>query len=225
MAFKRGRFVYPSDDISLIFDASDFDALEETVEDLAAYIRRWGPALELAKRVAIRDMKKRFKTQTAPDGMEWAELDPDYAKRKVKAVGFTHPILTAEGTLKEAATSDDAFDVNVTTGTVSFDTSGLPDYWAVHEFGSEDFGMFFHPSFPLSGLPGKASTEFSGEAGQNVPPRPFIGLSQEASTEVFESIDAWFSVGVEQARRQYGISSQGTLQHRTRGRFGPKVII
>lgn len=76
-------------------------ALETKLGDLRPVFRDIGEAL-------LNSTRERFNTQTAPDGSPWAQLSPDYKKRKKK---HSDLILTLNGylrgTLNYQATRDE----------------------------------------------------------------------------------------------------------------------
>lgn len=198
-------------------DALSFEAASVALSELATYVDNVDLPLRGVKRIAREDMKERFDTETAPDGNKWFALDPHYAERKEAEVGFEHPILTREKDLRNKATEAGAWSISGES--VWFSTSGLPEYWRVHQLGSEDFGTVFHASANPTG-------ESNLEGGiQNIPPRPFIGLSAEAEGKILELFDIWFSNGLAEASKSFAVSSVGTLHVRTpRGQFGERII-
>ena len=194
-------------------DTSDFDAAAGVLFELAGYIDNTQIPLQSAKSIARDDMKKRFDTETDPDGRKWKALDPDYKEWKdEEAPGL--PILTlykkgrAEA-LRTKATAESAFSVSADS--VFFSTDNLPDYWSAHQYGDGSDLSF---------------TDNEGKFIQvwNTPPRPFIGLSVEAEQKIEEVFDLWLSEGLGAASKKYAISSHGFLQHRTaKGQYGSRV--
>lgn len=199
-------------------DALSFENASVALYELSLYVENIDLPLRGAKRIAREDMKDRFESEEAPDGTKWFELDPEYSERKEQAVGFEHPILTRESHLKKAATSEEAWSISGES--LFFNTSSLPEYWRVHQEGSEGFGVTFAKILDKNVL-----VRSSPEGDQNIPPRPFIGLSAEAEAKILELFDIWFSEGLEQASKRFAISSVGTLHARTpQGRFGERII-
>lgn len=201
-------------------DALDFKRAEVALNELARYLDNAIIPMRGAERIAMEDMKERFETETAPDGNQWAQLDPDYAARKAFELGFEHPILTGRSReLKTTATSSAAW--SVAGDSLFFSTEGLPEYWRVHQEGSEDFGSVFHHAF--SEETGHLDSS-EGSGAQNIPPRPFIGLSRKAETKILELFDIWFSEGIQEATTHYKLGSSGILHAMgPRGQFGPKI--
>lgn len=221
MAFTPTPFGAPTELVgefsAIEVDALSFEAASIALSNLATYIDNVDLPLRGAKKIGRDDMKERFDTETAPDGTTWFALDPDYAERKVRKKGFEHPILTYSKALRRAATSEAAWSVSGES--LWFSTSTLPDYWRVHQEGSSDFGVTFHQV-------GEDNVLLrTSEGGQNLPPRPFIGLSAEAEGKILELFDIWFSNGLAEATSSYFISSAGTLHFKTPlGRIGERIL-
>jgi phage gpG-like protein len=218
MPFLTGRFQYEVvGGREIYFDASDYQHLELELRDLAGYIEAVAPPMRAAKAIARNDMKERFRTQTEPGGKEWKKLSPDYAMRKAKKYPG-RPILTLKTPLRRAATSEAAWSISGES--LFFNTAILPRYWRIHQKGSEGYAEFFsHDDDDMR--PFREKEDGNKEA--NIPPRPFIGLSVEASSEIFWTFDTWFEKGVNKVERNMGISGSGTLQTRNKlGQFGPK---
>jgi phage gpG-like protein len=211
---------YENIEISRVeIDAIDFKRGEAALLELAGYFAALDPPLRAAKKIARDDMRERFESQIAPDGTQWRDLDPDYAVKKEHEVGFIYPILTKTGDLKEKALSEEAW--SITGESIFYSTASLPDYWEVHQYGSDDYGTMFH-----GGNIDETGHLDSGEGGSNIPPRPFIGLSDEAEAKIFEVFDIWFSTGLEEASHNFFVSSQGVLQTRgIGGKFGKRIDI
>jgi phage gpG-like protein len=195
----------------------NFDEAAVELTSLARYIEHAELPLRAVKRIARDDIRERFETETDPDGDGWFDLEPSYAKRKQHEKGFEHPILTRDGELKRKATADSAFVVG--GDTLFYDTSELPEYWRVHQEGSVDFGASFH----ASANPDPNSPTVEGQ--QNIPPRPYIGMSVKAEAKALELFDIWFSEGIEMATRKFHVGSSGVLHQRIGGRIGPGIDI
>lgn len=222
MAFVATNFGSPTTVVgqfnAIELELLNFDDAEVALTQLALYLENTEIPMREVKRIARDDIRERFETETDPDGDGWFDLDPDYAARKEREKGFVHPILTRSGKLKKAATSGQAFSIGADT--LFYDTSSLPEYWRVHQEGSEDFGASFH----FSANPDPNAEGSVGTGRQNIPPRPYIGLSVKAEGEVLELFDIWFSEGIELSAKKFFVSSSGTLHSRTAlGRIGPKI--
>lgn len=199
-------------------DTESFEEAAVALYELSLYIESVDLPIRGARRIAMEDMKERFETETDPGGGKWFALDPDYAARKEREIGFEHPILTRDGDLKDAATSQEAWSIS--GHSLFFNTNVLPEYWRVHQEGSEGFSA----TFVQVGTGKSELLRTSGEGDANLPPRPFIGLSQEAEDKILELFDIWFSEGLELATKKFAISSAGTLHARTpQGRFGARI--
>lgn len=197
-------------------DMSDFEVAADVLFQLAQYIERTEVPMQAAKRIAQEDMSKRFETETDPEGNKWQDLNIRYADWKEKKHPGL-PILTLfrkgrSEALRTKATKDSAFSVS--HDSVFFSTSDLPIYWRKHQFGHSGSTVSYFD---------KKHKEQSFTVGE-VPARPFIGLSVEAEEKITEIFDLWLGAGSEEAQKKYAISSHGILQHRIRGRFGPKVF-
>lgn len=200
-------------------EALNFDEAAVSLWDLSLYIENVELPLRGAKKIARDDMKDRFDSETAPDGTQWFELDPEYARKKQQYFGFEHPILTGKTKeLRTKATAEAAFSISGES--LFYNTSDLPEYWRVHQQGSEGFAVTFHKIGEENIL-----VRTSPEGSQNIPPRPFIGLSDEAEAKILELFDIWFSAGLEEATKQFMVSSVGTLHARTPlGRIGERIV-
>lgn len=121
-------------------------ALEGKLGDLRPVFQDLGEAL-------LNSTRRRFETQTAPDGSPWAALSPGYKKRKKKHLIL---ILTLNGylrgTLNYQATRD---ELRVGTPMI---------YGAAHQFGRPDI---------------------------NLPARPFLGLSDDDSAMILDTLSEW----------------------------------
>ena len=222
MAFTPTPFGTPTQLVgefnALEVDTLSFEAAAVALSRLAMYIENVEIPLRTAKEIARHDMIERFESETAPDGTQWFALDPEYAKRKLHDKGFEHPILTYSKDLKTKATSEAAW--TVTGESIWYNTTHLPPYWRVHQEGSEGFGVKFVKVKDESVL-----MRTSGEGDQNLPPRPFIGLSAEAEGKILEAFDIWFSSGLAKTSQSYFVSSAGVLHYRTpQGRIGERVV-
>jgi phage gpG-like protein len=215
----------PSQFDRIEIDALDFDKAAVALNELANYIEQVGPPLEAAKKIAIRDMKMRFQTETDPDGTKWFELDPVYAKRKEhEAPG--HNILSwglGDRDLEGEATEEARFSISGES--IFYNTDNLPPYWRVHQQGSEGFGVVTHKWIHPSTGEEVAVHSRESSHGQNIPPRPYIGIGEEAELEIIDSFDLWFSKGIEEAGRGFKFSSSGTIFATVQGRFAGKAVI
>jgi phage gpG-like protein len=206
-------------------DALDFNRAAVALSELADYIEEALPVLEASKRIAERDIKRRFRTETSPDGSSWMDLDPLYEKRKVREFPG-HNILSRGGKnsqhLEQTATEEGRFAISGES--IFYNTDGLPDYWRVHQEGSSGFRMVTSKWTHL-GKAYESTDREPSEGDQNIPPRPYIGLSAEAEAEILDAFDIWFSQGIEKAAKEFKFTSTGTLMKMEKGRFAGKAII
>jgi len=201
-----------------IIDASDFDKAAGVLFELSEYLGNTIVPMEAAREVAIHDMHERFDTETEPSGYKWFTLTDLYAKRR----GAEHPILDdtgtkikkkygyPPGTLRKEATKTSNFGVN--SESLWYDTGGLPPYWAVHQYGSEDmkghavvpaFGFVKGKGVVQTGERAAYSNRPGGLGGQGIPPRPFIGLSEDAEDEIIAIFDRWMDFGIDFVEKEY----------------------
>jgi phage gpG-like protein len=210
----------------IVIEDISFAEAEIGIMELAGYIENTAAPMLAAQKIARDDMAKRFETETDPSNTKWLALDPDYAKRKEHEVGFEHPILTGKSRdLRTEAIKESAWVISGES--LFFSTDGLPLYWRIHQEGSSDYGAHYHKATHEGNLSIEEIKKlgFAGEGDQNIPPRPFIGLSKEAQEKILNTFDLWFGLGVEKASRGFKVSSRGTLQEAgPKGQFGPKII-
>jgi phage gpG-like protein len=174
---------------------------EQELFSIADALGAIGVPLEESAVIARNDMKRRFDTETDPDGDQWVALDPEYLASKI-SLGYPADILRrTEGfPLETAATNPEAF--KVVGDSVYFDTSGLPFYGLYHQTGSgtENVGNArdYRERFAAMKSAGATSKGESAHdsmgigRGMALPRRAFIGLSQDAEVEVIAVFDKWF---------------------------------
>ena len=146
---------------------------------LDAGIKDPTPALVVARQIAIDEVEQRFLTETDPSGAHWAEWSPSYAPvAEEENVG----ILRKTETLFDAATDPAAYPVADTGfgGDLFLDTAEFPDYWAVQNYG---------------GTVGR---------GSEIPPRQYIGLSEEGTVAMAGVFDAWIGGLIDISVSQFG---------------------
>jgi phage gpG-like protein len=172
-----------------------------------------------ASTVAQQNMATRFKTGTDPNDVPWDAWAESYAPYALRH--STGPILPDRanlhltGDLERAATSPSAF-IATPTG-LFFDTGDLPEYWAANNFGatratrSEGSSEAdiqktarhivienFKRGKKVSASEALQRARTTASAGQNeLPPRPFIGLSKVAQAKVIAIFNNWFTGTVE----------------------------
>lgn len=235
---------------SPFIDARDFDAAARAIFELADWIEDVEEPLEVAKKIAINDMDRRFIKQEDPFGIKWEDLAPATEIEKFKDVGFVLPILTRTSALRDAATDEAAWFVR--GDSVMFDTSELPSYWKYHQQkgGRGAIKRLTRPKNSKKFLEMYPASEPSVDESHAMPQRAFIGLSEMAEEGIESVIDAWVTAGLEKAvvkfkqhqTPQFGIGSvyrggtvrsvapgsHGRMQYRVSGpgfggRFGPML--
>ena len=176
---------------------------------LAGYLENFVPPLTASKGVARADMAHHFDSESGPNGEAWAPL----AESTIERWG-EHSILQLTGDMRGAATSDAAYPID--GHELFFDTGALPYYWIFAEDGTQASHMReFVKQVGIENLaPG---AEYSGGGS---PPRPFIGVSEEAEIQIIEIFDMWFEGGVSAFYTQ---PTTGTVQPITSSGFGPGI--
>lgn len=172
--------------------------------------------LILSQEIVKGDIAERFEGEHDPEGQPWAQWSGWYSA-KVPTLNPPHSgnILDWTGTLREAATSDDAFvqvntDANMAMDSLFYDTGGLPPYWVFHQqpAGSK-VGLTSHTRavFDDKGrATGKTRTTTFRAGDSGIPPRKFLGLSGEAEIQILEVFDDWF-----QGIISMGVSQKGNI--------------
>lgn len=192
-----------------IIAANSIDALAADLNDMAM-------PLEASREVIVRDVELRFQHEQAPDGSPWAEWAESYrpvAERR--NIGK----LRREGTEKlyEAATDRSAYRVD--GNDMFIDTSGFPDYWAIHQYG----GVVSSPGMKRTRAKERRAAKREERDPKSVgaiPARPFLGLSYDAQAAVGDIFDAWLSGEITEFQVN-PLRGPGALQPRLRsGRFG-----
>lgn len=218
----------PVGDIQLsITSIPDPREIQLELERIAGHLENIKEPLAASARILAEDTQERFDTETDPDGNAWIPLDEDYLTSK-RSLGYPDDILHRKGDLERSATSIQYY--KVIGDSVFFDTSGLPSYGLIHQVGSGDeadvgyaavhkYRVKDDPEYAR--LEGGAHTNLGIGRGKALPPRPFLGMSEEAEGKIWKAFDLWF----DEATNIY-IGSTGTIQQRLpSGRFGPKVVL
>lgn len=120
------------------------------------------------------DMARRFDTETDPNGRPWAPL--------VRPAQEQQGILQLTGEMRDIAISDAPWEA--TPAGVFFDTTYLPEYWAVHEFGSSHIPEGPRKFIGVSDIEGERVERLGGEwldRGITLGTRGFIGIARAPS--------------------------------------------
>lgn len=151
------------------------------------------PALVAWRQIMIDEVHDRFIEEVDPYGTPWAEWAESYA---AKAESTNVGKLRKTEELYEAATNLNAYPVADTMagGDLFLDTREFPDYWAVQNYG---------------GTVGR---------GAVIPARQYLGASEEGAAAMIGVFDAWVGGVID-----IGMSSRGTAQIRTQGRYGQRI--
>lgn len=104
------------------------------------------------------DMARKFETETDPKGNHWKEL--------VQPSPFQQGILQLTGEMRDTAISDAPW--TATPAGVFFDTTYLPEYWAIHDMGYS----------------------------ARIPRREFIGVSDVEAARAERLGDEWLAGGI-----------------------------
>jgi phage virion morphogenesis protein len=141
--------------------------------------------------------QKRFKTQTAPDGTQWAPLQKRYARRKRYN---KDKVLTLRGYLR-------SYIHYQVTGGDSVEVGSNQKYAAIHQFGGEIDMPERQATVRYRSVAGKVL--FAGKKHKRateravtvpvhfvkIPARPFLGLSAEDDREISRIIRDWLASG------------------------------
>lgn len=169
-------------------------AVSNEIFRIADYVHDVAVPLRIAKEIARADMRRKFRTQTDPRGHEWHQWSASYApiaRRTNKG-----KILQRTGKMEEAAVSEEAWVV--TGNMLFFNTANMPrgkrgePYWYFHETGTAEEYEIHFAGRTLSGF-----ENIAVGAGNALPPRPFIDISDEGRLQILEAVDQWFDGGIE----------------------------
>lgn len=153
--------------------------------NLEAYLENTAAPVFAAKLIAIRDTEEHFYREEDPEGDTWPYWADSYARTaEIENVG----ILRKTEELFYKATDPSAYQV--LPHALYFDTSDLPPYWSVHQYGD-----LKKPRGKAAALAWK-SPYYSGTPG-GVPQRAFLGLSAEAQEEIDALFFKWLETGGE----------------------------
>lgn len=142
-------------------------AMEMQLLSAQRYFENTVGVMEVAKRIAIKDMSEHFEREEDPSGQAWHPWADSYEQR---AAAENVGILRKSEDLYYAAIDPSSYGIQGEGNELVFDTSGLPDYWVFHDQ-------------PTSG------------GTDRIPARPFIGLSDEAEAEIEAQFVEWVEYG------------------------------
>jgi phage virion morphogenesis protein len=128
-----------------------------------------GPLLRQIGEYGVASTQRRFQSETAPDGIPWAALNPAYASLK----GGGYNILTLSGTLQRS--------MNFRTGASVVRWGSPMIYAAVHQFGATIVPKNARALYFKLGLGGVREMVVQSVT---VPARPYLGISAEDAEEI-----------------------------------------
>lgn len=154
--------------------------LAENFYQGAAFLEDLRRPLIASQTPAIESMNRRFDTKTDPGGGAWPEWSDSYAAVATGSLG------ERTGAMRAAATSREAFPV--TNNEMFFSGAGLPDYWEWFNDGTGSKHSHLVEEMASAGFEWMGGTQ---------PPRPFVGIDEEAQFEILEIFDLWVNEGAE----------------------------
>lgn len=213
---------------------TDPDIVANAMMQVAGYLENIEKPLLASLGIAREDTRKRFATETDPDGQEWLPLDEEYLAKKIR-MGKPSNILQYDRVLIHDAPQG----WEIAGDTLFYNPSVLPEYGLLHQDGNDPGGFVGFAADHRARIAVRRSflrVEGSEDRevekgdyahdnlgigrGNALPARPFIGLSIDAFEEITAVFDAWFSEAVEVFYNPSG----GFMQERgAGGRFGPRV--
>jgi hypothetical protein len=146
--------------------------------------------------LSIADVAENFAGEHDPDGNAWTPWSESYVESGPP--GPPQSILNLTGDLEGSATSAAAWPL--TTREVFFSFGALPEYGIWHQQGASRVSAGRGVSRKQNLDATQAIKEFSGSIaggheffGMNdLPPRPFAGISVETQIAIVDIFDAWF---------------------------------
>ncbi len=162
------EYFWAEDDPAIV--SQQLIGLSESLEDFHK------PLLAAAE-LSRRDIGVRFDTATDPSGRAWEAWSETYAPFAIKhTTGRIFPDranLHLTGEMHREVT--DPSHWRVTNQDVFMDTTGLPERWAWHNFGAD-----------------RATSDEFGDIANELPARPFIGMSPLTRNKIIFMFEAWF---------------------------------
>jgi hypothetical protein len=202
--------------------------------DLAAnYLDNMTPPLMASRQLGIADVSENFAGEHDPDGNPWAPWSESYVESFGDMAFTPDSILNLTGDLWGSSTDPRAWPI--TAREVFFDFGSLPGYGIFHQEGASRASAgkgvkrsdnIATTKFLTEDGPLPSGNEFFGQ--NDLPARPFAGISEETTFLILDVFDNWFSGAL-----SIGMGGHGTIQARTSGvdasgkkfggRFGPKI--
>jgi hypothetical protein len=200
--------------ISYHWAEPDPDVVAHQMFSLASELEELNEPMLLAGEIVRADMVENFETGSGPDGISWAPWSPNY-----ESYALAHssgPVfggaanLHLTGALVGAVSSPSSY-IPTNQG-LFLDVSSWPEYWAWNNFGAtrsvagggftEDDVIARARQIAIrehragnkitgKGALGLARAEF-GSGMNELPMRPFVGISAEAQAKLDASFIAWF---------------------------------
>lgn len=194
------------------------------LEAAADRLNNMSVPLMAARDLGIADVAENFAGEHDPDGAPWTPWSASYVRSGPP--GPPQSILHLTGDLESSSTDPRAWPI--TAREVFFSFGALPEYGIWHQEGasraSAGRGTTRESNLAATrGLLSEGATLAGGAEfyGQNdLPARPFAGISVETQFAIVDIFDAWFGA----ATVGLVVSGSGVVQTRgPGGRFGPRV--
>lgn len=204
-------------------------------DQAAGYLNNMTPPLMASRQLGIEDVDEHFASESGPDGADWAPWSESYIKSFGGMENAPDSILNLTHDLWGSSVSPQAWPI--TAREVFFSFAALPDYGIYHQEGatrtSAGRGVKAQSNIESTVFltqggkdPLPSGKEFYGQ--NDLPARPFAGISAYTQNLILNVFDRWFTGAV-----SIGIGSHGTAQERVSGvtasgkkfggRFGPKI--
>lgn len=204
---------------------------EETEREfiqLADYYHDVDEPLRALLGIAQADTAQRFKEESSPARVPWAELTQEYLARKDREGFRRNPILVREGELRDRA----PLGWTIVGETIVYDPLVLPRIKKGKDAG-KNLGLIHQEGSGGGGNAGKGRNTGITNRGKSLPARPFIGLTITAQYEMEYVWEQWVEEGVvwwndappgaKISRTSIFKHKSGREQFRIGGRWGPNV--
>lgn len=194
--------------IEFFWAEPDPEIVSQQILQLSYALEDFRAPLAVAAQYSREDIKRRFQTGTDPSGRPWEEWSDNYEPWALRHT--TGPILPGRANLHLTGEMEDQVldpgNWRVTGGDVFFDTSGVDDKWAWNNFGTE-----------TDRNAGKKDPSGFEYEPNDLPPRPFIGMSPVTRAKIETAFEAWFAGEVAAAT---SIRGKAFFRHAKRGAGG-----